>query len=276
MTLHQVISGRAVLAVEAHGDGPPTVFLHAAVADLRMWRPLRETGLLGVRAIAYDRRGFGETIAPPEPHDAVADLWAVADALAPGDRVHLVGCSQGGRIALDAALQAPQRVASLSLIAPAVSGAPAGEPPPTAAAKMEKIEAAETAGALDQVNALEAELWLDGVLAEPGRVGGPLRDLFLDMNGRALGAGDVGPEAATGSAYDRLGEVQAPTLVIWGDLDFPHIQARCRHLVEAIPGARGKVIDGAAHLPVLESPLRVGRLVAEFLRRVDDGSSTAR
>lgn len=111
---HRVVLDRAVLATEVVGSGEPVVFLHAAICDRRMWR----AQLIGVgarnKAIAYDRRGFGETSADREDFSAVADLMAVIDAMADGKPAILVACSDGGQIALDAALRHPSFVRALA------------------------------------------------------------------------------------------------------------------------------------------------------------------
>ena len=56
------------------------------------------------------------------------------------------------------------------------------------------IESAENAGDVDEVNRLEAWMWLDGPTADEGRVVGAARDLFLEMNGKALRAGSTGKQ----------------------------------------------------------------------------------
>ncbi len=115
------------------------------------------------------------------------------------------------------------------------------------------------------MNRREAHLWLDGPRSAVGRVGGPARDLFLDMNGVALTAEPAGAVQEPPSAYDRLADIGVPTLVLWGDLDFPHIMARCEHLSREIPQARGEVISGTAHLPSLERPTEVAARLGAFL-----------
>ena len=79
-----VASGAASIAVEALGDGLPVVLLHAGVADRRMWGA--QVGALaaaGFRAIAYDRRGFGETLHADDEYSQVGDLVAVLDRRLP-------------------------------------------------------------------------------------------------------------------------------------------------------------------------------------------------
>ena len=266
MNEHIVVSGSAQIHASASGKGRPVIFLHAGVADSRMWTSEMEATAHGHRAIAYDRRGFGGTDHAEEAYSQVCDLIAVQESLGGTSAAVLIGCSQGSRIALDVALAHPDRVAGLVLISPAVSGVSPGEIPATAQALITKLETAEERGDLDLANALEARLWLDGPLEAENRVSGAPRALFLDMNGIALRAKVKGVEQQPPSAFDRLGTIAAPTLLVCGDLDFPHLQARSRWLAHNIPRAREIVIGGVAHLPSLEQPAEMASLVSEFLR----------
>jgi pimeloyl-ACP methyl ester carboxylesterase len=130
------------------------------------------------------------------------------------------------------------------------------------------LRRARRAADLTAVNELEARCWLDGPLGLPGRVGGMARTLFLNMNAQALagqgGAQPVQPPAA----WDRLGELLMPTLIGYGDLDFPHIQDRCRVMGAAIGGAKLAVWPGTAHLPSLEAPSQVNADLLAFLASV--------
>lgn len=264
----EIASGRARLAAEAAGDGVPVVLLHAGVCDRRMWRDqLAALARVrkGFRAVAYDRRGHGETLHADERWSAVGDLCAVLDKVAPRARAILVGCSLGGRIAIDAALAHPRRVRGLVLVAPGIGGAPEPDDlPPAIQAWIDRMERAEAASDVDRINALEAHAWLDGPLAREGRVGGAVRDLFLAMNELALRAEPRGTEVPAPPAWDRLGALRAPTLVAWGDLDFPDVVAAAERVVASVEGARRHVFKGAAHLPNLEQPAAFNRLLADF------------
>ena len=93
----------------------------------------------------------------------------------------------GGGVALDAALEAPERVAGLVLLAPAVSGDPELDEDAYIAATdglAEAIDAAWTAGDVEACNRLEVRLWRDGPAQPEGRVSGPPRELALE--GRQL------------------------------------------------------------------------------------------
>jgi pimeloyl-ACP methyl ester carboxylesterase len=264
---HQIASGRARLATTVVGNGNPVVFLHAAVCDSRMWRPQLDAVGARHKAMAYDRRGFGKTHAENEEFSSVADLMTVIDAAGDGAPAILVGCSQGGQIALDAALLHPGRVRALVLVAPNVSGAPEPIRPPAIETAMARLKEAERTGDLDRVSAIRAHHLLDGPLQAEGRVTGEARRLFLDMHGIVLRSPPVGSNLDAVRAFDRLGEVSAPSLVIWGDLDFPHVQERSRHIATAIPGGSGHRLAGTAHLPSLERPAEITDLITEFISR---------
>ena len=257
--------GSAQLIGERTGAGELLLFLHAGVGDRRMWRPQMIALSRNYQTVAYDRRGFGETTTADEVFSHVEDLRAVLDQVG-NTLVTLVGCSQGGRIAVDFALAYPQRVSRLVLIAPAISGAPAPDTfPEDILERLKKLDEADEADDLEQVNAIEAALWLDGPTSQEGRVGGKLRELFLDMNGIALRMPELTKETEPAAAYDRLPQLGLPVLVIWGELDFPHVQERCRQLVDMIPAAQGQEITDTAHLPNLEQPDLINTLLWKFL-----------
>ena len=263
------VEGATLAAEHEHrkgATGVPLVFLHAGVADGRMWQPQWDAFVEHHPLLRYDRRGFGRTrVHEARPYSRTADLVAVLDA-AGLQRSVLVGCSQGGRVALDLAVARPDRVAALVLVAPAVNGAPTPELQGAVKALSDAVDAAIEAGNVEAANQLEAQLWLDGPLGPRGRVGGAVRALFLDMNGIALAAADPGTAVDEPSAWARLEQIGRPTLVVWGDLDLPHLQERCETLVQRIPGAKRVLLEGTAHLPGLEAPARFNAALAEFLQ----------
>ena len=112
-------------------------------------------------------------------------------------------------------------------------------------------------------------LWLDGPESNAGRVTGPARELFMDMNGRALRAGPVGVDEPMATTWDRLTDVAVPTLVMVGSLDLPHIVDRARRMADVLPEAELTVVDGAAHLPMLEQPSLVAAELLAFTAGID-------
>ena len=273
-TIHSIASGSARLATTVAGAGDTIIFLHAGVADRRMGQPQLDAFAAGHRVVAYDRRGFGETTYTPELFSHLEDLRAVHVATT-AEPTTLVGCSMGGGLAIDYALAHPAAVGALVLVGSAVSGAPY-TPSKGAVAKLEaEIEAAERVGDLERLNHLEAHAWLDGPESVEGRVGGELRELFLDMNGRALRAEPPGDHGRPVDSYGRLAEIVIPTLIVVGTLDFPDILDLSRHLRETIPGVSYVEIPGTAHLPSLEQPEAFNGLLAAFLERLRPAGSPA-
>jgi pimeloyl-ACP methyl ester carboxylesterase len=265
MRSFSIRSGKAQLTGVEDGKGPAIVFLHAGVADKRMWRDQMAAFADRHRVIAYDRRGFGESRYAPETFSHMQDLGAVLDGLAI-EQACLVGCSQGGRFAVDFALAHPKRVSKLVLVAPAIGGAPQPEQlPPDIDDLLQQAERAQDQQHVDLVNRIEAHLWLDGPRSVDGRVQGSARDLFLRMNIIPLKSPSPGTDTPAKDSFKRLKEIVAPTLIIWGDLDFPHLQERCAKLLKRIKGAKSALMPGTAHLPNLEQPKQFNALLEAFL-----------
>src|SRR3954471_2907468 len=250
------------------GDGPTVVLLHAGIADRRSWQST--AALLAPRhVVAYDQRGFGESSSAAADFRHTDDLRRVLDVVSPSAPAYLVGSSMGGKVALDLALQEPERVAGLVLFAPAVSGAPEVTEVDADTQRLgDLLEAAMDEGDLNEVNRLEMWLWLDGPTSPEGRVGGAARALAVAMNAELLRRGE--PEDAGGSEIDAwaaLEDVQPPTTVACGDLDLPFFVDRSRELAKRIPRARYVDLQGTAHLPYLEDPQRVADLVTQAVSR---------
>ena len=202
---------------ERDGSGMPLILLHAGVADQRMWDPQIPAFASQFDVIRPDLRGCGESELPPGRWNPREDLLALMDELALKP-AHMIGCSMGGGLALDFALDHPERISKLVLVDSGPSGL---EDDPRHEHLFDEATAAEKSGDLDAINQADMNLWLDGPYRPRGYVAEPLRRLFLDMNARNLGADwsnsptvKLEPPAA-----GRLHEVTAPTLVIVGDKD---------------------------------------------------------
>jgi pimeloyl-ACP methyl ester carboxylesterase len=260
----EITSGSAVLAAESTGSGPDVLLVHAGVTDQRSWRHVVDA-LPGHRCLTYDARGYGRTTYEPEDGwSPVDDAVAVLDAY-DVERAVVVACSMGGRTALDLALTRPGRVRGLVLIGTAITGAPDLEHlEPGLEDVEERYDAAYEAKDLDELNRLEAEIWLDGPF-HPGRVVGPARDLFLEMNRIALEAPEPGDPRKDVDAWVSCGDVAVPTLVLIGEHDLAHTHANAAHLAEHIPGARLVDLPGVAHLPHLENDERTITEIAAFV-----------
>ena len=173
----------------------------------------------------------------------------------------------GGEVALDAALEARERIAGLVLLAPAISGDPAPDEEAINAATdglADAIDAAWTAGAREECNRLEIRLWLDGPAGPEGRVGGPARALALEMNRIVIANGEPDADGASGlDAASRVHEIAIPAIVACGELDIALKVQRSAELADALANAAYRSLPGRAHLPYLEAPEEIAALILD-------------
>jgi len=259
-----VPNGNLFYTVE--GEGAAIVCIHAGVADHHMWDAQVAAFASQHQVIRYDLRGYGKSITEADaPYDALHDVRALLDHLEV-QRAAIMGCSMGGSIAIDFALQFPDRVLALIPVGAAMSGYPGGDTPEEQPL-FEQMEAFYKAHEYDKLADLEATVWAVGpgrALEEGNRaVYDYVRSIVYKrlVNGPSTGRA-IAPEFP---AYGNLDKITAPTLVIHGDHDTSVIQAIGKVLVEGIHGARLHIMSNAAHLPNMEYPDMFNRLVLDFL-----------
>jgi len=241
------------------------VLLHAGIADSRMWRPQGEVlESAGYRVIAPDLRGFGERGLEPEPFSYVRDVEGALDGPAA-----VIGCSLGGRVALELALHRPDLVERLVVIAP---GLPGWEWAEETRAGWAAEEAAFDVGDLDAAAEASVRMWVDGPSRLPGEVDAGVRAAVIGMVLRSYemqrGAWEAGAreeDVLDPPIGGRLAEITCPTLVLVGDEDVADMQAIAAHVAGSIHGARLVNVRKAAHLPSLERPDEVNALLLSFL-----------
>ncbi|MHB1576897.1 MAG: alpha/beta fold hydrolase [Candidatus Dormibacteria bacterium] len=243
--------------------GPETVvLLHPGVGDRRCWEEMVPWLPDELTVIAFDLRGYGESPSSSVPFTHLGDLMLLIDLVANARSVWLIGSSLGGGIALDAAAEHPDRVSGLVLLAPAISGAPEPSLDPDTQTLVDELEAAVANGTMENAEA-EARIWLDGT-GPPGRVGGPARQLMLAMNRGIAEQGEPERQGESGLAtWGRLESIDTPTSCACGDLDLPFLVERTEEVSRRLPRGRYQTIPGTAHLPYLEQPAQVARLIAD-------------
>ncbi len=249
---------------EVDGAGEPVLMVHAGVANLRMWDAQVEALKDAHRVIRHDTRGFGRTETGAVEFSNRADIAAVLDHVGEAS-AHVVGLSRGAQIALDFALEFPDRVRSLAFSGGGVGGyEPPSETDPSVFDEPERmLEAKDWAG----ISEWETRFWVDGPGQPVGRADAAVRDQvheWILSNYRAEKEEGT-PQPLTPPANDRLDDLRAPLLVIVGDLDEPETVASCRYLASVVPGARLGILEGAAHMTNLEQPDRFNRVLREFL-----------
>ena len=248
------------LYYERVGRGPDVVLLHGGNLDSRMWDEQVAALSSSFTVMRYDIRPYGRSALTEKGFSSVDDLAALMDYLGI-TRASLVGLSLGGRIAIDFALTHPGRVDKLVLMGPGLSGFAFNQDDEKVKAMIVRAQAGDAQGAM--------ELWLQhpmmtSAMARP-KVAERIRQIARE-NARIWTALPVGERLPEPPAIKRLAEIRAPTLLIVGERDVPDIQQIVKLLAGELRGARTEVIPAAAHMPNLEDPLRVNRLLGAFLR----------
>jgi pimeloyl-ACP methyl ester carboxylesterase len=262
----QIEVNGAQLYYEVAGSGPALVFIHAGIADCRMWDAQFAAFVASHRVVRYDQRGYGRSSMPAGDYSLRDDLYGLLRALGI-ERATLVGTSMGGGVALDCALDHPEFVAGLVLVASGLGGS---LPSDFLRGRWQAIGEAYERDGVDAANELELQLWIDGPGRTPEQTDPALRALVREMNRAVLEReaenDELGqPQRLDPPAIGRLGEIAAPTLVIAGDNDVPDIIANAERLAGGIAGARKVVLPDVSHLPPLERPDEFNRLLRDFL-----------
>ena len=259
-------TAQAELHYEVAGEGPPVVLVHEAIADSRMWEPQWSTFPPVHRTVRYDMRGFGETPISPGSFSHARDLVGLLERLALGPAA-VVGCSLGGRVALEVAVARPELVSALVLVDP---GLPGHDWTKETQAGWAEEEAALDRGDLDAAVELNLRMWVDGPGRSPGDVAAGVRERVAVMQRRAfelqVPVGDEAEEEPlVPDLAQRVTEIGVPTLIVVGEEDRPDMHAIADRLAGSIPHAQRATIPATAHIPSLERPEEFDRIVLEFL-----------
>lgn len=251
--------GRAIRYLTmGEGEGPPVVLLHGFGGDLNGWMFNQPALAARHRTLAIDLPGHGGSEKRLEEGDVAGLARIIVAALqALGiDRAHLVGHSLGGAVALDIALRHPNRVASLSLIAPAAFGPEIDEA---------FITGFITADRRKTIQAVLQRLFVDPSLVSRDMAEDVLRFKRLDGASACLSAIANASFPAGRQAVilrDRLGEVAVPVQVIWGAAD----RILPVHQGEGLPSSVAvSILESAGHMPHMEKAAEVNRRLLAFL-----------
>jgi 3-oxoadipate enol-lactonase len=256
----------AELNYELTGDGPAVVLLHEGVCDLRMWDELVEALAPEFTVLRYDMRGYGESTLPPGPFSQNADLLALLDHVGI-ERAALVGVSYGGRVALDTAFVAPERVTGLVLASAGLRDHEWSSVVREFGDEEERLLDTDIGAATD----LNVRLWVDGPNREPDVAREAVRERVRTMQRRAFEIQVPAYEAQTAPGPEdpvsvRLDTIEAPALIVVGDADVPDFLEIAARLEAELPDARKVVLADTAHTIPLERPDDFRELTLAFLR----------
>jgi len=265
------IDGREVTYVElGSGDGPPVVFVHGLAGNWQNWLENIPRVAQERRVVALDLPGFGDSEAPAGDISMSAygrTVDALADRLGLG-QVALVGNSMGGFIAAETAIQFPERVERLVLCSSAgITTSDLARAPVMTLGRVAAAGGTRSAAQLRLaiLRPRLRHLVFSAIVRHPSRIPA---DILFELSAGA-GRKAFMPALRGILEYDfrdRLPEIGAPTLIVWGEEDMLVPVKDAYEYARLIPGSQPVVMmKDTGHVPMIERPTTFNRQVLEFL-----------
>ena len=237
------------------GTGVPAVFLHANTGSSRSWEyQIPAFTAAGYRFIAYDRRGWGQSVTEPGAPAGTAadDLHGLMNRLGV-TRFHLVSTAGGGFVAFDYALSFPAELRSL-VIANSIGGV-----------QDEDYLALGRKLRPPQFDALPPELKELGPAYRAGNAGGTQRWIELEHMSRQSGA--TAQPYRNRITFSLLETLRVPAFLLTGGADLYAPPPLLAFFTSRIKNSRSLIIPNAGHSAYWEQPELFNRAVLDFIRQ---------
>ncbi|NWG71425.1 MAG: alpha/beta hydrolase [Parvularculaceae bacterium] len=253
-------------------DCPPMILIHGSSASLHTWGPLIERLGVEYRIITYDQPGHGLTGPHPMDDYSAAGMMQALNAVAQAagvERFILGGNSMGGWVAWRYALAYPERVDALLLLDAAGAPPRADEAPPKLPIGFKLARMRALSPILMHVtprSVVERSVYqtveVDEIVT-PEMVDRYWELLRFPGNRQATA---IRNRTDREEAYaDRLGDIAAPSLVLWGDKDSLIPVSAADTFAERLPNATKVILTGVGHLPMEEAPDATASAISRFL-----------
>jgi pimeloyl-ACP methyl ester carboxylesterase len=254
------VGGRR-LYYEVGGEGETVVLLHGSFANADILEGPATAIASGFRAVRFDRRGHGRSGDAPEPlslSEESAEIAAFLDWFST-EKTHLLAHDDASEIALQFALDFPDRTLSLAFLAPTLEGFAWREE--TRAARRALL-----AAFVREPRRAMAETWLASPIFDVARAHESTFEHLEDIYGTARPAGGSleRPPHAGPLQAQRLGEIRAKTIVLVGDREDPERIQCASAIVRGIRGAEGATFEGLSRFLHMEDGRRVMRRLTDF------------
>ena len=254
-------------------QAPAVFFLHGFAGSARDWERFGDlVDRMGLRAIAVDLPGHGDSEVPEDParftiEQTARDLGAILD-LSGLTEAHWVGYSMGGRVALHLATAHAARVRSLLI----ESASPGIEGEEERAARRASDEALAAEIERHGIEWFEQHWSAQPIFATQEALPARARAAIREARLRNRPAGLAGSLRGLGQGMQpwlgpKLPTITCPTLFVTGALDTSY-GAIAERMATAVPGARHLPVPGAGHNVHLEQPEAFERTLLEYLAPV--------
>lgn len=263
-----VVDGVRVRYVR-RGQGPAVVLLHGFASSIYTWKDVLPGLAAGHEVIALDLPGFGASDQPSDLSFETCHRVAIGlmDQLGI-PRASVVGHSLGGAVALVIAARQPERVDRLVLIDAAGFNLRLEDRPTLV--RVSSHPAAEAFFTRLPVRRLFVTIGLRQNFFDDRKVTPERVDEYLVAAARPGTLAAIRSLAASSTlapedVEQMLGEVRAPTLVVWGDHDEWIPLAHADRFAAGIAASRKVVVRECGHMPQEEKPAETLELLLEFL-----------
>ena len=253
----------ASLYYEVKGRGFPLVLVSGGgLMDSRAWDQQFEHFSMHYRVIRYDVRGIGKSTRPGQKFSHGQDLFALLNLLKV-KKAHVIGLSFGGSIALDFALDHPDMVDHLVLVASGTSTDSKGAANLQGLAWLSSIAKKDgIAKMVELVSNTPSFISKDNLAAQE-----KIRKNYLDNHD--IFENDFPLvnlwEPTAPSAAGRLSEIRVPVLIMMAENDIPAYKEITDRMAGGMKQAKIIVIPGAAHAINLDKPREFDDAVLAFL-----------
>ncbi|MEQ6886130.1 alpha/beta fold hydrolase [Salicola sp. Rm-C-2C1-2] len=249
-------------------DRPTLVLVHGFGANKENWLKLGQELEGEYNLVAPDLPGHGDSVQKPDLSYRIRDqAQRVMQLMARLgiDNAHLAGNSMGGAIVAVAAAEYPGRVTSLTLLNSAgIHAHPS---------KLDK-QLARGKNPLILDDPSDYDDLVAFAMNEPPFVPWPISSVMAreaydnrDINRKIFRDMEAGREQDFRSTLTRI---QAPTLVLWGSDDRIIDAANAPLVAKAIADSRLEIIDGIAHLPMIEAPAKTAELMRALISKASE------
>ena len=247
------------------GAGPAVILLHGIAASSYDWAALMPAlASLGYRALAVDLLGHGDSPKPQDPRAYTLEncyqsleTWVADLSLQPP--LILIGHSLGGYLCLEFALRHALQVAALALVDPLYKP---GQISPLLRMFRGRADLGAKAMEVVPLELIDRLLAWDSI-SRAGFSPRARRQIALDYKRASPNILYITQDIQ--DLTPRLGSIRTPTLVVWGERDLTLRPASFPALVARLPNATGRSLPRSGHQPHIGQPIRVNRMILDFL-----------
>lgn len=279
LEIHDIPVGRYTISTLTMGSGPNVMLLHGLGGTRASLFDAAASLSRHYRVSVPDLPGFGSSCKPAR--GSYNAPWFAEIMLGLMDQLeisqaHLVGNSMGGRISIEMALMAPERITALGLLCPAVAWIKRGLHPIVRLLRPEL-------GLLPHQfrrSVVASQFW--SMWGDRGAIDPAVGDLMVDEFRRIYStagarfaflasARNVYLEApfGRGGFYPRLAGLKPPALFVWGSRDTLVPDKFARHVAKWLPSAEQVTLEGCGHVPQVERPEHTTELLESFFARAE-------